>query len=141
MKSTILGDLPQSLHDAYQGPLSDKFVDDFAYYADKALGLFGGRVKTWLVRVVINTWVAGRVAWLAVLPGWLIHGGLRVVLSLQCIRSWGAKASGARTSSRSRTPPPLPHPAPPTDTHTAFAAAVKTTPVTLTPPADLATPD
>lgn len=42
-------DLPESLHDAYQGPLSPLFADDFDYYAAAVLEHFGDRVKTWLV--------------------------------------------------------------------------------------------
>jgi beta-glucosidase/6-phospho-beta-glucosidase/beta-galactosidase len=37
------------LHDAYQGPTSPLFVDDFVYYADALLKAFGDRVPLWLV--------------------------------------------------------------------------------------------
>ncbi|KAI8468860.1 MAG: putative prunasin hydrolase isoform PHA precursor [Monoraphidium minutum] len=41
-------DLPESLHDAYQGPLSPLFVEDFEYYAGVVLGALGDRVQHWL---------------------------------------------------------------------------------------------
>jgi len=41
-------DLPQSLHDEYQGFLSAQIIDDFAYFADTAFRLFGDKVQRWL---------------------------------------------------------------------------------------------
>ena len=43
------GDLPQSLHDKYKGPLSPEFVDDFEAYADALFRAFP-RIKNWMVR-------------------------------------------------------------------------------------------
>eukprot|EP00775_Hariotina_reticulata_P009277 gene9277-9442_t len=41
-------DLPHSLHDEYQGFLSARIIDDFAYFADTAFRLFGDKVRRWL---------------------------------------------------------------------------------------------
>jgi len=40
-------DLPQSLHNAYEGFLSPQIIDDFVYFADQSFKLFGDRVKKW----------------------------------------------------------------------------------------------
>lgn len=42
-------DIPQVLEDTYKSVLNtDRFVDDFGYYAEQAFRLFGSRVKLWL---------------------------------------------------------------------------------------------
>ena len=41
-------DLPQALHNEYQGWLSDKIIEDFADFARLCFSLFGDRVKYWI---------------------------------------------------------------------------------------------
>lgn len=40
-------DMPQVLQDKYEGFISDKVQDDFAYYAEQAFKNFGGKVRKW----------------------------------------------------------------------------------------------
>ena len=40
-------DLPQFLHNAYEGFLSPQIIDDFVYFADQSFKLFGDQVKKW----------------------------------------------------------------------------------------------
>ena len=47
-------DLPQSLHDAYKGPLSEEFVADFAAYADVLFRSFP-RIRDWVASALFWT--------------------------------------------------------------------------------------
>lgn len=41
-------DLPQALHNKYQGWLSDEIIEDFADFSRLCFYLFGDRVKYWI---------------------------------------------------------------------------------------------